>query len=270
LLQKAFSFYIQSSLHVAFSVISLLAIAFFEFGWPVNGTLFVFVFCNTLLTYNFIKYATAATSYYHVKGTRLKSIRALSFVCGLVGVYCCAFLPISALWAALGLGLLSFLYVIPVTSKSKSFRNIKYVKSIIVAAVWASVVVVLPIFTLDIEFLLDHFVFWGVMYCWVLATLIPFEIRDLPWDDPSIRTLPQILGVKGAKGVAYVAIGCVFVLELWRHGWRWSAMTDTGLICVVVLSTLWYTKPVQSKYFASFWVESLAILWFVINRLAAA
>ena len=255
---------------MAFSVISLLAIAFFEFGWPVNGTLFVFVFCNTLLTYNFIKYATAATSYYHVKGTRLKSIRALSFVCGLVGVYCCAFLPISALWAALGLGLLSFLYVIPVTSKSKSFRNIKYVKSIIVAAVWASVVVVLPIFTLDIEFLLDHFVFWGVMYCWVIATLVPFEIRDLRWDDPVIRTLPQSLGVNGAKQLAYLAVGCVFVLELWRHDWEWSAVVSTGFICAVVVSVLWYTKPVQSKYFASFWVESLAILWFVINRLAAA
>jgi len=269
LFQKAFSFYIQSSLHVAFSVISLLAIAFFEFGWSINVPLFVFVFCSTLLTYNFIKYATAAASYYHVEGRRLKSIRALSFICGLIVIYCCFFLSISTLWMAFGLGLLSFFYVVPVSSQTKNFRNIKYVKSNIVAAVWASVVVVLPIVTLDIKFLSDHFVFWAVIYCWVLATLIPFEIRDLPWDDPAIRTLPQTLGIKGAKRVSYVAILFVFVLELWRHSWEWSSMTDTGLICLIVLSFLWYTKPVQSKYFASFWVESLAILWFVINRLAA-
>jgi hypothetical protein len=252
---------------VAFSVISLLAITFFEFGWPVNYPLFVFVFCSTLLTYNFIKYTTTASSYYHVQGKRLKSIRALSFFCGFMSVCSCAFLPLSTLWLALFLGLLSFFYVIPVTSKFQGFRNIKYVKSIIVAVVWASVVVVLPVSVFNIYFTLDLFIFWCVMFCWVLATLIPFEIRDLPWDNPSMRTLPQILGVKGAKRVAYVAVGCVFVLELLGHGWRWSAMTDTGLICVMVLSTLWYTKPVQSKYFASFWVESLAIFWFFIKLL---
>lgn len=267
LFQKFFSFYVQSSLHVGLAVVCLLTITHLEFDWSLTLPLVVFVFCSTVLTYNFIRYATAAPSYFFVKGKWQKSIRALSYLCGMVCVLCCIYLPLSFLWVAFGLGVISFLYVFPLTTSSRGFRNVKHVKTMMVATVWASVSVVLPWVTNEVQWTSHHLIFWCQMFCWTLATLIPFEIRDMQWDDPSIRTLPQSIGISGAKLVGYLAVGGVFVLELWRSMWEWTAVLGTAVVCLVVVGMLWNTKAKQTTYYAAFWVESLPVVWLLIKTI---
>lgn len=255
----------QSSLHVALAVVSLLTVTHLEFNWCFSYPLVVFVFCSTVLTYNFIKYATTARSYYYVKGTRQKSIRTLSYICGFVCVLCGFYLPFSTLWLALGLGMISFLYVLPLPSTFQGFRNVKHLKSVIVAVVWASVAAILPVVTYDAQLDSNHLIFWFVLFFWTLATLIPFEIRDMKWDDPNMGTLPHSIGIRGTKVVGYFLVLIVFFLESWIHGWVWTSMVGTALLCLVILWMLSATKVNQSTYYASFWVEALPFLWMFIK-----
>ena len=56
MITKLFRFYVLSSTHVAFAVLSLLYLTHlhFELSWQTN--LFAFIFCATVGTYNFIRY----------------------------------------------------------------------------------------------------------------------------------------------------------------------------------------------------------------------
>lgn len=265
LFRKLLSFYVQSSLHVGLAVVSLMAITHLEFDLTLGFPLVFFVFCSTVLTYNFIKYATAAPSFFYVIGWRQKSIRTLSYFCGFVCFLCCFYLPAPTLWVAIGLGVISFLYVFPLTSKIQSFRHVKHLKIIIVAVVWASTTAVLPLVTFQLTLTWCHLIFWCVFFFWTLATMVPFEIRDIKWDDPSMRTLPHSIGIRGAKVVGFFSILCVFFIELWYHKWTWSSMIGTGLVSLVTLCMLYASKPKQSRYYAAFWVEALPVLWVLVK-----
>jgi small-conductance mechanosensitive channel len=53
------------------------------------------------------------------------------------------------------------------------------------------------------------------LFLFVLALMIPFEIRDMPYDAPfHVPTLPLLLGVQKAKQISYVLLMISFLLYL--------------------------------------------------------
>lgn len=54
---RLFRFYINSSIHVAFSVCALTVITLTKFNLPHNDTSLYFNFCATILGYNFVKFS---------------------------------------------------------------------------------------------------------------------------------------------------------------------------------------------------------------------
>jgi len=55
-INRLFKFYLNSSLHIAFSVLSLSFITAQSFAIKCDKNLFLFLFCSSVLAYNFIKY----------------------------------------------------------------------------------------------------------------------------------------------------------------------------------------------------------------------
>ena len=60
LLSSVFSFYINSSIHVAFAVLAFVGISMLEYDLEIPNALWVFIFFGTITGYNFVKYAKIA------------------------------------------------------------------------------------------------------------------------------------------------------------------------------------------------------------------
>ena len=93
---------------------------------------------------------------------------------------------------------------------------------------------------------------------------LPFEIRDLQYDESTLETLPQRVGVKKTKIIGVVILVLVLLLELFKDLINHNHLLSLGIIMSVLLVFLLNSEKKQSKYFSSFWVESIPILWFGI------
>ena len=96
-------------------------------------------------------------------------------------------------------------YTLPLAmtgGRPTGLRRTPFLKAVIIGFVWASIVVLLP--GADernaVPYISDD-VWWvaTIWTCYFTAIAITFDIRDLPHDLPSLRTMPQVLGIRGAQ-----------------------------------------------------------------------
>ena len=107
----------------------------------------------------------------------------------------------------------SVLYVIRIGNKNA--REVPYLKIHLIAFTWVFVLVLFPVLNENIEV---HVLWMFVAhYFYVVAVTIPFDIRDLKYDDPSHKTIPQVLGVFFAKINGIVLLILFFGIMLWQE-----------------------------------------------------
>lgn len=110
-------------------------------------------------------------------------------------------------WAALLCivlaGLISVFYVVKVKGKI-NLRDIPYLKIHLIAFTWVLVLILFPLMN---EHATSHGYSYAIAhYAYVLAITIPFDIRDLKYDEAEKKTIPQVLGVQGAKILSVVLL----------------------------------------------------------------
>ena len=169
----------------------------------------LFVFSSTLLTYNIQRFIKSTQTVTHQTNHILwiLSNKKEFYFIGLVSIslvfysfiqlFHWNFTSLLILFISL---IISILYVYKI--KSKSLRDTPYLKIHLIAFIW---VVALGIFELINEqiFEFEEWMFVLIHYFYVLAVTIPFDIRDLKYDDPKKRTIPQVLGVKNSKMMSF-------------------------------------------------------------------
>ena len=256
LIAKLFRFYIQSSTHVALAVLSLSTLTHLHYDLSWQSALLVFVFCATVGAYNFIRYYASLQT----KASLNTPLLVFSFISALGLALSVTRLAFQTLLIALLLGLMSLVYVLPRNRFFGGLRYLPYVKSIIVAACWASVVVVLPLLNHQIEFDRATWFLWLQMVFWTIATMIPFEIRDINHDSESMKTIPQTFGIRGAKMIGSLMLFGVAVLS-YLLSLEYDDMVPTLIASILAFVFLWKSTLHQSMYFASFWVEALPMAW---------
>ena len=79
LLKQLFNFYINSSIHVALSVFSLVWITLIEFNVSYDAEVLYFVFFASITGYNFVKYFGLAKFHHRSLAIWLKAIQVFSF-----------------------------------------------------------------------------------------------------------------------------------------------------------------------------------------------
>lgn len=262
-LHSVFAFYINSSVHVALAVVALLAITVLEYGLTISWELWSFVFLSALTGYNFVKYAKVAGLHHRSLTNSLKAIQIFSAVCFLFLGFIAFRLPIDVLLISVGFGLATFFYAVPFV-RSKNLRNLSGIKIFVVAVVWAGVSVILPFAAADVA------ITWDVLFTFfqriliVVALILPFEIRDVPYDALNLKTLPQQMGVRNAKllglGVLLLCLG----FEFFKEDFEVAYIISLLIFCAVLGWFLVISKPEQNRYFSSFWVESLPIVWLLL------
>ena len=256
-------FYINSSIHVALAVYAFVRITELYFNLSYNEPLDYFMFYGTITGYNFVKYAGVAKLHHRSLTTHLKVIQVFSLLCFILLCYYAWQLSIRTLLLISPFGLLTLLYAIPFLSGfQKNLRSVGYLKIIVVALVWMGATVFLPVFDAQIEFSNTVGLISVQRFLLVVVLILPFDIRDVKYDAISLQTIPRKIGVKSTKKLGVTLLVVCLLLEF--------LITENTifrksffLIIFMLFALLVWAKENQSKYYSSFIVEAIPVIWLV-------
>ncbi|GAA4271357.1 hypothetical protein GCM10022258_06500 [Aquimarina gracilis] len=101
-------------------------------------------------------------------------------------------------------------------------------------------------------------------FLFIIVMMLPFEIRDLEYDSSSLETIPQTIGITRTKVFGSILLVVFLLLTAVKELLSSVEILSTILVTTISLLFLWGTEKEQSKYYCSFWVESVPIMWLII------
>jgi hypothetical protein len=262
--RRIFDFYLRGSIHVAFAVYALVRMTQHMFAIDNGNAVAWFAFCGTITGYNFVKYDALARVRKGVIRADIRAIAILSFLAFLGAGWCFLQLSrITQLTAGFVLALTT-LYTLPFFPNRKNARNWAGVKIYIVSLCWVGVTVVLPVLDAGVPVTSDFFLKCIQRFILVFVLVLIFEIIDLSKDDPHLQTVPQQIGVARTK-----ILGMFLMLAFYLLGYLKITVDHTQLIVnivLVVLTSLFlvFASEKRSRYYTSFWAESIPMLWWLM------
>uniref|UniRef100_UPI004049ED21 hypothetical protein n=1 Tax=Flavobacterium sp. TaxID=239 RepID=UPI004049ED21 len=257
-------FYIESSLHVAFSVYVLICITFFKLNISYDEPVALFGFFGTIVGYNFIKYDELARVKKIVLTPLFRIIIGISIFSFFASFYYFFQLQITTKWIGILVLLITVLYTIPVFPNRNNMRNWSGVKIYLVAIAWVGVTVVLPVINVNLYFSTTIILKCIQQFVFIFVLMLIFEIIDLQFDTKSLETIPQKLGVKKTKLLSYLLILFFLTLEFFKPKITLNQFVITFLIAVVLGLFTYFTNSKRNKYYTSFWVESVPFFWLIL------
>ncbi len=270
LLKQIFNFYIDSSIHVALAVFALSWVTLLEFGIPYDRAVLYFIFFASITGYNFVKYFGLARFHHRSLTNWLKLIQVFSLMCFIAMCYFALKLELISLVVILGFGVVTFLYAIPflpnkiLYDKHKNLRNVSGLKVYIIALVWAGVTVVLPILNNHVPLDTNVVVTGFQRFVFVTVLMFPFEIRDLNYDSLKLATIPQQIGIKNTKMVGVLLLMLFFLLEFLKPQLNVEHTVSMLITMFVTLMFLIFANRNQGRYYSSFWVEGIPLVWLLL------
>jgi hypothetical protein len=264
LLKQIFDFYLNSSIHVALSCYALVHITFHVFHIQYDEPMALFVFFGTIVGYNFVKYDALVRVKRNPIGMQLKVIAVFSFISViLVGYYFFHLKRITQI-VSVGIFVITALYTLPFFPNRKNARNWAGVKIYIVAMCWVGATLVLPLINAGLPSTLDFFIKCLQRFILVFVLILVFEIIDLANDDPHLQTVPQTIGVKWTKYLGFLLLIPFWVLEVFIATFNYHDAIINLIMVLVLMLFIAFANPNRSKYYTSFWVESVPILWWLM------
>ena len=229
----------------------------------VNFRISQFVFFATLFTYNFQRVIKLKQ-----RGKQLKtdwqaknktSTYFIMIVSGIIIVYHFYYFKTSTQIAIIFSGVLSLLYPFGI-------RNIPFAKIFVIALVWTISTMLLLVLENNILISQNLILHLSTRFLFVFAISIPFDIRDLKFDDKKMKTIPIVFGERKARLIGLMALffaEIITIVQLLHFSLPYHHLI--ALICIFFLSAILIIKSTQDKtaiYF-SFWVESLSIYFYL-------
>ncbi|WP_298542971.1 hypothetical protein [uncultured Aquimarina sp.] len=263
-LKSIFSFYVNSSIHVALAVAALVKLTFLKFEILGGDAYIYFSFLGSIVAYNFVKYANISELYHRRLTKSMTGIKILTTVCAIIFVYFGYQLSIDTLLWMLPFVLLTILYAVPIFPNKKNLRSVAGIKIFIIGVTWTGITVLIPViyaegaleFNMIIE-IIQRFLF-------VVVIMLPFEIRDLQYDGKELETIPQKIGITRTKVFGSILLVIFLLATVFKAELFSTEILSTVSITIISLLFLWGTDKKQSEYFCSFWVESIPIMWLFI------
>ena len=260
-IRAIFGFYLRSSIHVAMAVISLIFVTGKFLNITPGFDFMIFVCCSTIATYNFIKYGVEARKYLLVSNRYHRAIQLFSFVNLLIALFYIRHLYTTSLIVLIVTALFIGVYAIPIYPGAKNLRNYGMLKVFLVALVWTFITALLPVAEYRVELSWDTGVLVAQRFILILVLMVPFEIRDLKHDPPELRTIPQRIGVKATRRAGFFLALVYFLMTLLKDDLHPLELLGNASLLIFLVLALGMARTEQSKYFASFWVEGVPILW---------
>ena len=262
--KQLLDFYIRSSIHVALSVYALVRMTHFMFNISTDDPMAYFAFFGTIVGYNFVKYDALARAKKREMRKELKLIAVLSFFSLIAVGYFFFKLQFITQMVSVGVLALTLLYTLPFFPNRKNARNWAGVKIYIVALCWVGVTLVLPLVNAYIALGLDFYLKCIQRFILVFVLILIFEILDLANDDPHLKTVPQQIGVKRTKNVGLLLLLPFYFLEFLKNNFIEEQLIVNGILVLALSLFLAFANETRSKYYTSFWVESIPIFWWLM------
>lgn len=173
----------------------------------------------------------------------------------------------AALWRwLLPVMLMAFFYVTPFTSTSGrgfGLRSIPFLKGLLIAVLWVVVVAAIPMRLDAWDHRPETIISFALMRLpLVLALCIVFDIRDSATDDPGLRTVPIVFGLRGAKVIASLLLLCsagyevVFLRGLGYDAASWTVLVGYAVALVLTVRA----RPVRDAVYYALYVDGMLIL----------
>ena len=226
----------------------------------------LFMFFSTLFTYNLQRYIKSfhytSASTLHMQWV-LRNRKQLFFllILAIVGTGV-SFLSIYKglmlkSWGILTLsGIISYFYIQKI--RKTNLRSIPYIKIHLIALIWMIAVCVFPAINEEISFA-EYYPFAILTYAYIIGITIPFDIRDLKYDDPQYKTIPQLVGVKNAKSISIGLLFTFFYFSIQLSpGLLYHNLFYVAFILTILLVVLVNQK--RSDLYYSGWIEASIIL----------
>jgi 4-hydroxybenzoate polyprenyltransferase len=129
------------------------------------------------------------------------------------------------------------LYALPIKQLGNGFRNVPFFKNLFISSSWV-LVLALPFLlenrTVPLSLLL---LMGGLVFLYIL----PFDIRDLPYDGKHMRTLPQLLGAEKVKIIGVSMIVCCLLILIESIEFHWI------LLLILFITFIGFYLPNKSK-----------------------
>jgi len=276
MLEKIVSFCVNSSVWVAISVVALVKVTYVNIAIPANSALMFYVFFGTIFGYNFIKYFekeqlselkrwVLKISFLELtdKFKQLKKRARRALIISIVSL-CCSFfyfLKLEFLVQALIVIPLLLTIFYAVSFGDKTLRNIAGVKIYVVGITWAIVTVLLPVIEDGLILSADVWIIFLQRFLFVVALVLPFDIRDLEMDAKHLKTIPQKIGVKYTKLYGLLLLLGFFFLEFFKDELLEKNLIVIPLVFIITLLFIVLATKRQSTYYSSFFVEGIPLLW---------
>lgn len=262
-LRTAFDFYLQSSLHVALSVLALVQVTRIRLNLPPDVWVSLFAFFGTVVGYNFIKYDALARGGTVRLTARMRWFILVSAASAISAFYCFWHLSPAVRWAAVGVLAITALYALPFFPNRKTARDWAGLKIYFVAFSWAVVTVVLPVMEAGANFSSDVLIVCVQRFLLIVVLLLIFEIIDLATDDVHLLTVPQQIGVPKTKILGIAGMVLILSLDVFKHRTQ-PEFTHINIgFGLIVCAFLWFATPHRSKYYTAFWAEALPVFWWL-------
>lgn len=102
------------------------------------------------------------------------------------------------------------------------------------------------------------------IFFFVIALTLPFEIRDLKFDELDLSTIPQNIGIRNTKWLGTGLIIAAGIFAYFQNYINDSDLPVTLGIFALTAISIWASDKEQGSYYASFWVEGIPILWLIL------
>lgn len=160
--------------------------------------------------------------------------------------------------------LVTFFYVTPFTIKGRGIglREVPFLKAMLIAVIWSVAAVAVPMHLDPVEQSAASIIGLTCMRIpLILALAILFDIRDAPTDERSLRTVPIVFGIRGAKAIAFILLVCsaafdvIFLRGLGYVAASWTILP--GYLFALVLTVA--ARPVRDPFYYAILVDGVMI-----------
>jgi hypothetical protein len=174
-------------------------------------------------------------------------------------------LKIKALLVLFPFLLATSLYISPFKMWRLNLRDVPGIKLFLIAFSWAGVTVLFPIIQNNVEISKNIMLLFFERFLFIVAITIPFDIRDIDYDNPKLFTLPQVIGIKKSKLVGIISLTLFFLMELYRSFNSGNSILVIFIVSIISSIMIAYSSKDQSNYYSSFWMEGIPIIWFFLT-----
>jgi len=150
----------------------------------------------------------------------------------------------------------------------RALREYPYTKLPTISLIWGAATVLLPILLVDNIGELNHWAFIGVfMYrvFYIGGLTLPFDVRDLEIDTSSMKTIPQL---KGVKASLFIAISLIAVSAVILGGLVFFDLINSQIglallahgILTMVFVGPWFIRKTTREFYFSIVLDGLLCL----------